>query len=212
MKNTSESNTNLKKQLVSGAVYIALAVTVVAVTVSTITSTFSDKENEMPDNSLQHNNLNNGTNETNFDLKLPESGSNDINSDINNFTADTIDETEPGSKLIKLIRPEGLLPSSDDRWISVKSPVGFYDQNKKLLWLDDNVRMVYSDGMTATTETVFYDSAAAKAYSVTPVFSEGYFGTLRSEGFEYYKDRKVIIFTGKSKIVIRQEEFEEEEK
>ena len=58
----------------------------------------------------------------------------------------------------------------------------------------------------------FYDSAAAKAYSVTPVFSEGYFGTLRSEGFEYYKDRKVIIFTGKSKIVIRQEEFEEEEK
>lgn len=89
MKNTSESNTNLKKQLVSGAVYIALAVTVVAVTVSTITSTFSDKENEMPDNSLQHNNLNNGTDETNFDLKLPESGSNDINSDINNFTADT---------------------------------------------------------------------------------------------------------------------------
>lgn len=131
---------------------------------------------------------------------------------VNNFTADTIDETEPGSKLIKLIWPEGLLPSSDDRWISVKSPVGFYDQNKKLLWLDDNVRMVYSDGMTATTETVFYDSAAAKAYSVTPVFSEGYFGTLRSEGFEYYKDRKVIIFTGKSKIVIRQEEFEEEEK
>lgn len=49
---------------------------------------------------------------------------------VNNFTADTIDETEPGSKLIKLIRPEGLLPSSDDRWISVKSPVGFYDQNK----------------------------------------------------------------------------------
>ena len=49
---------------------------------------------------------------------------------VNNFTADTIDETEPGSKLIKLIRPEGLLPSSDDRWISVKSPVGFMIKTK----------------------------------------------------------------------------------
>lgn len=124
---------------------------------------------------------------------------------VNNFIAETIDETEPGSKLIKLIRPEGLLPSSDHRWLSIKSPVGFYDQNKNLLWLDDNVKMVYSDGITANTQTVYYDGNQAKAYGNTPVTSEGYFGNLQSEGFEYYKDRNVIIFTGNTKIIIHQD-------
>ena len=37
----AKKKNELKKQLVSGGVYIALAVTVVAVTVSTITATFS---------------------------------------------------------------------------------------------------------------------------------------------------------------------------
>ena len=136
----------------------------------------------------------------------------DDKNQVNNFTAETIDETEPGSKLIKLIKPEGLLPSDGNEWISIKSPIGFYDQNKRLLWLDNKVNMVYSDGMTATTQTVFYDSAAAKAYSRTSVDAKGYFGTLKSEGFEYYKNNRVIIFTGKSKIVIRQENFEENQK
>ncbi len=130
---------------------------------------------------------------------------------VNNFIAETIDETEPGSKLIKLIRPEGLLPSSDNQWLSIKSPVGFYDQNKNLLRLDDNVKMIYSDGMTANTKTVYYDGNQAKAYGNTPVTSEGYLGNLQSEGFEYYKDRNVIIFTGNTKIIIHQDNDGERE-
>ena len=128
---------------------------------------------------------------------------------VNNFTAETIDETEPGSKLVKLIHPEGLLPSSDTDWTSVKSPVGYYDQVNRLLWLDEDVKMVYSDGTTALTRTMFYDSIQAKAYSKTPVTADGYFGNLKSEGFEYYKGNRVLIFTGKTKIIIHQENFEE---
>ncbi len=51
----AKKKNELKKQLVSGGVYIALAVTVVAVTVSTITATFSglsEKENPTGDGSL----------------------------------------------------------------------------------------------------------------------------------------------------------------
>lgn len=44
MKKPNKSNSGIKKQLMSGAVYIALAVTVVAVTVSTITASFSERE------------------------------------------------------------------------------------------------------------------------------------------------------------------------
>ncbi|MBO4343409.1 MAG: hypothetical protein J5844_02005, partial [Clostridia bacterium] len=41
MKNTNDSKSKIKKQILSGAVYIALAVTVFAFTVNTITSSFA---------------------------------------------------------------------------------------------------------------------------------------------------------------------------
>ena len=129
----------------------------------------------------------------------------DKNNLVNNFTAETIDETSPGSKLVKLINPEGLLPTSESKWLSIKSPIGYYDQNQNLLWLDENVSMVYSDGMKAQTKRIYYDGKTAQAYSKTPVTANGYFGNLKSEGFEYYKDKDLIIFTGKSKIVIHQD-------
>ena len=129
----------------------------------------------------------------------------DDNNRVNSLIADTIDETEPGSKLIKLIRPEGLLPTADDLWVSIKAPVGYFDQRKNLLWLEQTVNMVYSDGMTAVTEKMYYDGNKAKAYADTPVKADGYFGNLEAEGFEYYKDKKMMVFTGKSKIVIKQD-------
>lgn len=131
---------------------------------------------------------------------------------VNNFVAQTVDETEPGSKLIKLNHPEGLLPTSDTKWITVSAPVGYYDQNKNLLWLDENVKMVFSDGMTATTQIVYYDGNLSKAYSQNDVFAKGYFGTIQSKGFEYYKDKKVLTFTGHTEIVIHQETIGEKSK
>ena len=67
------------------------------------------------------------------------------------------------------------------------------------------VQMAYSDGMTAVTEKMYYDGNKAKAYADTPVKADGYFGNLEAEGFEYYKDKKMMVFTGKSKIVIKQD-------
>lgn len=131
---------------------------------------------------------------------------------VNNFVAKTVDETEPGSKLIKLNEPEGLLPTSDTNWITVNSPVGYYDQNKNLLWLDENVKMVFSDGMTATTQTVYYDATLSKAYSLSSVNGEGNFGTIQSKGFEYYKDKKILTFTGHTEIVIHQKNVEDKNK
>ena len=51
-KKAEKSKNDLRKQLVSGGVYMALAVTVVAVTVSTITATFSEKSKPSGDKTL----------------------------------------------------------------------------------------------------------------------------------------------------------------
>ena len=131
---------------------------------------------------------------------------------VNNFVAKNVDETQPGSKLIKLNEPEGLLPTSNNKWITVSAPIGYYDQNKNLLWLDKNVKMVFSDGMTATTQIVYYDANLSKAYSQTPVHAQGYFGTLDAQGFEYDKNKKVLTFTGHTEIIIKQKSSGEKAK
>ena len=59
----------------------------------------------------------------------------DANNKVNNFNADNIDETEPGSKLLKLKNPSGILPNADNTWVNIQSPNGYYNQNTSLLRL-----------------------------------------------------------------------------
>ena len=81
----------------------------------------------------------------------------DVNNKVNNFNADNIDETEPGSKLLKLKNPSGILPNTDNTWINIQSPTGYYNQNTSLLRLLDGVEVFYSNGATATSEEMFFD-------------------------------------------------------
>lgn len=68
MKNIKGTKSGAGKQFISGAVYVALAVTVVAVTISTITASFSDGDvADISENNTLYNNTDNG-----LSVKLPE--------------------------------------------------------------------------------------------------------------------------------------------
>ena len=121
---------------------------------------------------------------------------------VNNFTADNLDETSPGSKLIKLINPKGIMPTSDSVWIEIQSPTGYFDQNANTLKLQDDVEMVYSDGMTVNVPDMIFSFTDSKGFSDKPVKARGHLGDLDSQGFEFYKDKNILIFTGKTHIVI----------
>ena len=124
---------------------------------------------------------------------------------VNNFTADNIDETEPGSKLIKLKNPDGMLPSSDIDWINIKSPTGFYNQKANTLILTDNVEIYYSQGMNVNLQDVLYDFKTSIARSENPVKAQGEAGDLTAEAFEMNTDTGVITFKGKTFIKLRED-------
>lgn len=129
----------------------------------------------------------------------------DKDNKVNNFTASHIDETEPGSKLIKLTDPDGLMPLSETNWANVKAPLGYFNQNTNLLQLIENVELFYSEGMTAQTTEAYFDFKSGRGYGQQPVAAEGYFGNLKSEGFEFNNKDNVLIFTGHNDIVVKQE-------
>lgn len=124
---------------------------------------------------------------------------------VNNFTADNIDETEPGSKLIKLKNPDGMLPSSDIDWVNIKSPTGFYNQNANTLTLTDDVEIYYSQGMTVNVPDILYDFKTNIAKSDHPVKAQGEAGDLTSEAFEMNTETGVVIFKGKTFIKLRED-------
>lgn len=124
---------------------------------------------------------------------------------VNNLTAQNVDETEPGSKLIKLTRPDGILPSKDGSWVNINAPIGYFDQNTNILNLIEDVNVFYSDGMTAKTTEAFFDFKTKKGWGSEEITSEGVFGNLKSQGFEFYTDQRLLIFTGKTYITVEEE-------
>lgn len=123
---------------------------------------------------------------------------------VNNFKADTLDETEPGSKIIKMINPRGKIPTTQTEDVFVKAPLGFFNQNTKLLTLQQGVNLHYSAGITADTEEMFVDFNEGKAYGVKPIVTQSESAKINAQGFEYYKDKNLLIYTGKSHITIQE--------
>ena len=131
----------------------------------------------------------------------------DKNNKVNNFIASNIDETAPGSKLIRLTKPEGILPLEQDRWVNIKAPVGYFNQNNNLLELQEHVEMFYSEGMNVVTSSAFFDFNASRGYGSKPVTGQGFMGDLQAEGFEYSARNDILTFTGHNDITIKEESF-----
>lgn len=129
------------------------------------------------------------------------------NNKVNNFIASNIDETEPGSKLIKLTKPEGIMPLNNKNWVNIKAPQGFFNQNTNLLELQQNVEMFYSEGMNIVTEQAFFDFNSSQGYGNKPILGDGFIGKIQSEGFEFTAKDDILIFKGHSNITIKEESF-----
>ncbi len=134
----------------------------------------------------------------------------DKNNRVTNLTATNIDETAPGSKLIKLNQPEGIIPSSDTAWINIKSPTGFFNQTENILKLTDGVEMFYSDGMSVNTFEAEFNFTTSVGSGRNHVSGQGVFGDIEAEGFELYNQTGVLAFIGPADLKIREESFNSE--
>lgn len=131
----------------------------------------------------------------------------DKNNQVHHFTAQNIDEITPGSKILKMTNPEGTIPSENQQWINIKSPLGYFDQNTNDLRLEEGVEMFYSEGMNINLKDINFNFDSQYAHTQNPISGQGIFGSIQAEGLEYHKKKALFIFTGKSNITIREESF-----
>ena len=150
-----------------------------------------------------------------YDLTMPKKGeieklhaekavftTTDKNGKISTFTADSMDETEPNSKIIKIILPKGKVPvKEDDVFIDVSSEIGYFNQGKNNVTMEKNVRAVYANTTTVETDEAFYDFKTAQAKGEKNVFAYGDWGKLWAEGFRFDKNKNILYLQRKSKLV-----------
>ena len=150
-----------------------------------------------------------------YDLTIPKKGeieklhaekavftTTDKNGKISTFTADSMDETAAGSKVIKIIFPKGKIPvKADEVFIDVASDIGYFDQANNNVRLEENVRAVYDKTTTVETNEAAYDFNTAYAQGNQNVFAFGDWGKLWAEGFAYDKNANILYLQKKSKLV-----------
>lgn len=129
----------------------------------------------------------------------------DKNNRVNNFIANSIKETETGSKIYNLSSPEAIMPTSENEWLTIKSPGGQFNQSTSILHLQNNVEAFYSRGMNLETEEAFFDLKKSHGYSSKPIKGYGFIGEINAQGFEFDNSNNILIFKGKTHILINEE-------
>lgn len=128
----------------------------------------------------------------------------DKDNKVSQFYTKNIDETEPQSKLIKLNEPTGIINASEENWIDVKSSIGYFDQNKNTLTLEDNIDIMLSQGMVLKTKEALIDFNENTTTGNNPVSAFGIYGDVDSEGFLIKNKENIVIFKGKTRVKIKE--------
>lgn len=124
------------------------------------------------------------------------------------ITADTAEETQPGTKIIELDAPKADITLEDGTWLVLASELGFYSQHEKALEMLGAVNLFHDGGYEIHTKRARVDFVEGVASSTDPVSGHGPFGELQAEGFRLFDKGKRIFFTGKSRMVLRPNSIE----
>ena len=131
----------------------------------------------------------------------------DANNKINTFSAQQINETNPGSQLYDLVTPEAIISLNNEETLTISSPDGVFNQQTSILDLDKNVDAVLSKGMKLQTSKISFNVKTSFAKTTQPVTGNGYLGTIKAQGLEFNGKTNTLSFIGKTHIVIREDEM-----
>lgn len=119
---------------------------------------------------------------------------------VNKITADSVDETEPGSKVVKIINPRGTIPT-DSGIADISAQEGIFNQNNNILSLHQNVQAVVDNNTVINTASANYDFSKEYGWGDESVKAKGDWGNLSAEAFAYDKNKEILILKGKHRII-----------
>lgn len=115
-------------------------------------------------------------------------------------TAETVLEGE--TDRISLAAPQADISLNDGTWLMVGANTGLYHRDTQTLDLSGAVNLFQDQGYELHTESATVLLKEGQARSSAPVYTQGPFGRLESQGFQLEDKGKVVYFTGPATLIL----------
>ena len=107
---------------------------------------------------------------------------------------------------VLLAKPRASLMLDENRKISITAEQGTYQQQQKILHLDNGVTLQDNQGNKTVFKNATLNLEGGTIKSDSPIQGTGPLGTIEADGFEANEQEQMLIFKGHAKIVIRPQE------
>ena len=121
-------------------------------------------------------------------------------------TADSAIKKNPQSDVIELSNPMADITVTAGNWVAIKADYGVYREQDQQLDLIGKVDLYHDDGYEFETLAAHVNMVDNTAQGDDPVYGQGPFGTIKSQGFRVLDKGQRIIFTGKAHLLLRSRE------
>ena len=118
-----------------------------------------------------------------------------------NLTADRASRQKENPNMVDLISPKADLTSQSGSWMALSAKFGLFDRNSEILHLRESVSLFHDSGYELRTTIAKINLAVGTAEGNVPISGHGPGGKVQAEGFRILGHGKILIFTGKSKMV-----------
>ena len=124
-------------------------------------------------------------------------------------TAEGARQHSESDDLVELEGPKADMTTESESWLALNAYTGVYRPQSQLLDLFGNVEVFQDKGNEFVTDSAHIDMAKGNAEGDEPIEGHGPFGTIKAQGFRIENQGEVIIFTGKTELVLEQHDAKE---
>ena len=118
------------------------------------------------------------------------------------LTADQATQSSENQNLIELEMPRGDVTLNDGAWLAMDAQQGLYNRDNELLDLEGDVVLFHDRGFELRSQSAQVDLEAGTAVGYETTEGQGPSGSSLSEGFLVLERGDVLVFTGKSRLII----------
>lgn len=119
------------------------------------------------------------------------------------IAAQAASQAAADADVIELAQPEAEITLDSGQALALNAESGRYDRTANHLRLSGDVILQRDDGFEAHTSTAHVDLGTRSAWGDAPITVDGPDGSVVAEGFRIVDEGATVVFTGKSRLVIR---------
>jgi lipopolysaccharide export system protein LptC len=126
----------------------------------------------------------------------------DDNNQPFNVAADLATQAPDNENLVELQHPKADIRTTEGDLVALSARLGHYYREEEKLDLAGKVHLTHGKGFDIHTESATIDLKDGSAAGDAAVSGQGPSGELQSEGFRLSERGQVIVFTGKSRLLV----------